>query len=599
MLKKFAFIKRISIIFLIMVSAIILSSCQNQKGTKFYFAGYKNANKVPYQIFFDEEYFNNPASEYNPSLASATACLALAGFSSTAGEDFYNSDINVKYFFEQLGFTNYLANEYGISKPTDSSFGVYIASKKIDDYTLIGIAVRGAGYLSEWSSNFNIGNNTDFAEGFYTASEIYLNFLKEYIENKNITGKIKIWTGGYSRGGAAVNLAAGRIDDGLVEGKNILSNKVTYTKDDIYAYSYEAPAGKLINSDKNEIFEKGINYSNIYTIINLNDPVPFVAPRNYNFIRYGTDLLLPDIITDIDYQNHIKKVKKRLNSLSNSKTIGNYSIDTFKDESTLQFLNKINSNYTNMTPHIFINDLIEQICLIIGNKQTYVDYLEPHIRELFKFIYSNLKPKESIINLGINLGKSIILNDENEVVLYDLQHNPERLISDLEPLIYSALQKVNLNLTLNDAAFLCKKLVKLFSDIIFSENGFTIIRALINANNIKALGSAHIPELLLSHITSLDNNYSNNNLTIKDSYNKLYINTQNDYKLYINDIEYVSLDNSIMTSQFVTKKDNDGYLILLPNDVKFEIKSDSVINYSLYNHNNKYLNDVLIETKTI
>ena len=599
MMKKFAFIKRISIIFLIMVSAIILSSCQNQKGTKFYFAGYKNANKVPYQIFFDEEYFNNPASEYNPSLASATACLALAGFSSTAGEDFYNSDINVKYFFEQLGFTNYLANEYGISKPTDSSFGVYIASKKIDDYTLIGIAVRGAGYLSEWSSNFNIGNNTDFAEGFFSASEIYLNFLKEYIENKNITGKIKIWTGGYSRGGAAVNLAAGRIDDGLVEGKNILSNKVTYTKDDIYAYSYEAPAGKLINSDTNEIFEKGINYSNIYTIINLNDPVPFVAPRNYNFIRYGTDLLLPDIITDIDYQDHIKKVKKRLNSLSNSKTIGNYSIDTFKDESTLQFLNKINSNYTNMTPHIFINDLIEQICLIIGDKQTYVDYLEPHIRELFKFIYSNLKPKESIINLGINLGKSIILNDENEVVLYDLQHNPERLISDLEPLIYSALQKVNLNLTLNDAAFLCKKLVKLFSDIIFSENGFTIIRALINANNIKALGSAHIPELLLSHITSLDNNYSNNNLTIKDSYNKLYINTQNDFKLYINNIEYVSLEDSIMDSQLVTKKTNDGYLILLPNDVKFEIKSDTKINYSLYNHNNKYLNDVLIETKTI
>ena len=599
MMKKFAFIKRISIIFLIMVSAIILSSCQNQKGTKFYFAGYKNANKVPYQIFFDEEYFNNPASEYNPSLASATACLALAGFSSTAGEDFYNSDINVKYFFEQLGFTNYLANEYGISKPTDSSFGVYIASKKIDDYTLIGIAVRGAGYLSEWSSNFNIGNNTDFAEGFFSASEIYLNFLKEYIENKNITGKIKIWTGGYSRGGAAVNLAAGRIDDGLVEGKNILSNKVTYTKDDIYAYSYEAPAGKLINSDTNEIFEKGINYSNIYTIINLNDPVPFVAPRNYNFIRYGTDLLLPDIITDIDYQDHIKKVKKRLNSLSNSKTIGNYSIDTFKDESTLQFLNKINSNYTNMTPHIFINDLIEQICLIIGDKQTYVDYLEPHIRELFKFIYSNLKPKESILNLGINFGKSIILKDENEVVLYDIQHNQKRLIADLEPLVYTALQKVNLNLTLNDAAFLCKKLVKLFSDIIFSENGFTIIRALINANNIKALGSAHIPELLLSHITSLDNNYSNNNLTIKDSYNKLYINTQNDFKLYINNIEYVSLEDSIMDSQLVTKKTNDGYLILLPNDVKFEIKSDTKINYSLYNHNNKYLNDVLIETKTI
>ena len=599
MTKIFLFLKRISILLLVMISVIILSSCQNKKGTKFYFAGYKNANKVPYQIFYDEEYFNKPASEYNPSLASATACLALAGFSSTPNSDFQNSDRNIKYFFNKLGFTNYLANEYGISKPTDSSFGVYIASKELDDYTLIGIAVRGAGYLTEWSSNFNIGNNTEFAEGFYTASEIYLNFLKEYINNKNITGKIKIWTGGYSRGGAAVNLAAGRLDDGLVNGLNILSDKVTYTKDDIYAYSYEAPAGKLINGDDNIIFEKGINYSNIYTIINLNDPVPFVAPRNYNFIRYGTDLFLPDIITDLDYEIQIKQVKKRMNSLSNSKTIGSYSIDTFKDESTIQFLNKINSNYTNMTPHIFISELIDEICLILGNKQTYVDYLEPHIRELFKFIYSNLKPKESIINLGINLGKSILLRDENEVVLYDMLHNQDKLVTDLEPLVYTALQKVNLKLTLNDAAFLTKKLIKLFSDILFAENGFTIIRALINLDNVKILGSAHIPELLLSHITSLDPNYSNNNLKIKDSYNKLYIESFEDFKLYINNEEYVSVDDQIVSSKLVCKKVNNGYLVLLPNDAKFEIKSNNNISYSLYNHNNKYLNDVLIETKTI
>ena len=106
MTKIFLFFKRISILLLVMISVIILSSCQNKKGTKFYFASYKTANKVPYQIFYDEEYFNKPASEYNPSLASATACLALAGFSSTPNSDFQNSDRNIKYFFNKLGFTN-------------------------------------------------------------------------------------------------------------------------------------------------------------------------------------------------------------------------------------------------------------------------------------------------------------------------------------------------------------------------------------------------------------------------------------------------------------------------------------------------------------
>ena len=220
------YIKRFSILFFFLIFTLLLTSCEKIESKTFNFASYKTADAVPYDIYFDEEYFSNPASEYNPSLASASACLALSGFSTATSSDYKKADSNAKALFTTLGFNNYLANEYGTKAPTDSSFGVFIASKVINDYTLLGITVRGAGYMSEWASNFNIGNNNEFAQGFFDASEIYLNFLREYIEKYDITGNIKIWTAGYSRGGAAVNLATGRIDDGLVDNKNIISDEV-------------------------------------------------------------------------------------------------------------------------------------------------------------------------------------------------------------------------------------------------------------------------------------------------------------------------------------------------------------------------------------
>lgn len=591
--------KKILFILLAFTSIFIASCSRNNKNSqKINFASYKTANPVPYDIYFEESYFDNPASEYNSHLASASACLALAGFSSIANTDYEKTDTNIHYFFDTLGFDKYQCNAYGISKPTPDSFGVYIASKKINDYTLIGIGVRGAGYQSEWASNFKLGNNPDFAQGFFEASEIYLNFLKEYINSNEIKGKIKIWTSGYSRGGATVNIAAGRIDDGLIKNENILSNNVTYTKDDIYAYSFEPPAGKICKLDNNEIFEKGENYSNIYSILNLNDVVPFVAPFNFNFIRYGNDLFLPDIITTIDYKDHINRVKNRMSKLANSNDAGEYLIDTVVDESTFKIFNSP-SKYTNFSLYVYLNKFIDKLCEKIGSKEEYVDKLQYPLTELFSLLYSNSTPKDSLITLAINIASKIVAVDLNQIVLFDLQNNRSKLLDDLNIIFHSAIKSLGLNLDSKDTATFIKTILSVFVEILLSNEGFQTLRPFINVKNIKAIGSAHIPELLLSHITSLDDYYEGGNLSkLTSSFNKLVIKTDKNFELIINNQRYAWFNNNILESKLACIKDNDGYTIYLPADLEFKINSDdNNLNYYLYNHNNKYLNETLIKSQ--
>lgn len=588
---------RLSLIAVVLCAVMLFSACSHA-GISFGFSSYKTVDSVPYSIFFDEGYFDEPASVYNPSLASASACLALAGFSAATGDDYSASDVHARELFKTLGFEHYLPNGYGVSKPTPSSFGVYIASRKMNGYTLIGIAVRGAGYMSEWASNFKLGSDPEFAEGFYEASEIYLDFLREYIDKYDVSGRIKIWTAGYSRGGAVVNIAAGRIDDGLVAGKNILSDRVEYGKDDVYAYSFEAPAGKVADTDVDEIFEKGINYSNIFTVLNLNDPVPFVAPREYGFVRYGTDLFLPDIITDLNYASHVDTVKKRMTELPNYATVGDYSIDAFADESLLSFMNDVEPIYVNMTPHVFLNDFIEVLCQSVGSREKYVEVFEKPVTQLFAFLYSFLTPKESAINLLIDIGKEMLHDDPNEVFLFDLQNNQKRFLADFEPLIYKSFEKYNVNVSRSDIKGMLGQILKLFVNILISEDGPLLLRPVINGKNVGILGSAHVPELLLSHVTALDPNYEKTSLTVRKSYDYLNVDTADGFRLIIDGEEYAAVSDGSVRARLVVKKTASGYRIYLPEDAEFRLESDGELSYELYSHNNCYLHDRLIGSGT-
>ena len=68
-----------------------------------------------------------------------------------------------------IGMENIEHNEWYDKKPEADSIAVACGSKKIDDFTLITIAVRGGGYGNEWSSTFTMGPSSNH-EGFEKAA---------------------------------------------------------------------------------------------------------------------------------------------------------------------------------------------------------------------------------------------------------------------------------------------------------------------------------------------------------------------------------------------------------------------------------------------
>lgn len=70
--------------------------------------------------------------------------------------------------------------------------------------------------------------------------------------------------------------------------KNTNIITTTFTNDDLYAYTFEAPQGANYNSKTVKQPGDAI-YNNIYNVVNPNDLVPKVAMSEYGFTRFGTD----------------------------------------------------------------------------------------------------------------------------------------------------------------------------------------------------------------------------------------------------------------------------------------------------------------------
>lgn len=244
------------------------------------------------EFFYDDSYFMKSArSGYNEHLATMSLCLELSVWPSiphVQNGDYAGASVNAENLLKNIGFENFRTNPAYQTAPTEDSIGVGIAKKEIkvsgEPVTLVAVAVRGGGYEKEWASNFKIGANGD-AQGFSEAKNQVLDFLSTYMTEENVTGKVKFWVTGYSRGAATANLTAAALDDG------ISYPGVTYGAEDVYAYTFETPMG-TVNPDAHSSA-----YDNIFNIVNPNDVVPMVAPAQWDFKRYGTDKLLPSAVS--------------------------------------------------------------------------------------------------------------------------------------------------------------------------------------------------------------------------------------------------------------------------------------------------------------
>lgn len=187
---------------------------------------------------------------------SASAAIATASRYGDA-EDPYEVDPsgnaeNIVKMLQDMGFEDVETNKYYTLEKLDDSAGVAVGHMSIEvsgkEYTLLAIMPRSAGYKAEWVGNFTVGDG-DIHEGFKAARDEILRFVKQYMEENGISGDLKVWTAGHSRGSALSNMVAGFFAGG---GIGYFGDGVSITPEDVYCYTFADPTVIKNGADRNE-----------------------------------------------------------------------------------------------------------------------------------------------------------------------------------------------------------------------------------------------------------------------------------------------------------------------------------------------------------
>lgn len=337
-------------------------------------------------IDYHEDYFERDANVYNHYLARMSMRLALASFSAKGDKAYQYT--HLEEFFKKLEFRGFAFNEWYTKESEANSIAVGMAYKLLKDtvnnenYTLIAIGIRGGNYGSEWSGDFNVGNGKHH-EGFEIASEKVIRFLNEYIENKEITGKIKIWISGYSRGAATANLVAAQLN----KYKILLPSSVSLEQKDLFAYCFETPM--TVKDPDNESGE----YDNIFSIVNPNDFVPMIPLAEWGFQRYGITKYLPTAkFSGQAYPTLLNRMK----GFFRDYTADTYEVDNF-----------VNSgNASNLSQGEFLTLAMHAISKELKTTEDYVNLLQDPLERIGMDLTNNATALAE--NVMDEIGKNVL-----------------------------------------------------------------------------------------------------------------------------------------------------------------------------------------------
>lgn len=196
------------------------------------------------EVAFKRAYFRQSSFIDNIYLAKASAQLAMASANYyDPGDDPQQTDPSLNAdkllnTLESIGFRDVKANSYYSVPDLPDSIGAALGHMTVTqdgkEYTLIAVVPRSEAYKQEWVGNFEIGGG-DLHEGFKAARDEILRFTKQYIQENQITGDVKIWMGGHSRGASVANLLGGFLAGG---GAAYLGDEVRISPQDIYCYCF-------------------------------------------------------------------------------------------------------------------------------------------------------------------------------------------------------------------------------------------------------------------------------------------------------------------------------------------------------------------------
>lgn len=352
-----------------------------------------------------------------------------------------NNAYNIVNLLKDMKFEDVSTNKYYTIEKQENSTGVAVGHKTITvsgkEYTLLVIVPRSAAYKQEWAGDFIVGDG-DIHGGFKAARDEILRYVKKYINENNISGDIKVWTTGHSRGAALANMIGGFFAGGGIE---YFENKVSITPEDVYCYTYATPRTVKDNLDKNielsvagnrtdELYKddtigetftytKGgkVNvkddvYKGIRNFISSHDIFPMLPPKEWGFTHYGTYIPVDHgVITEEAMLNELKQISPfAYNQYVNGVNQNTFEFKTF-DLKTLSIV-KDKKQDKNMN---FGNFLEERMKGLTYNAST-------------NKLYFDLKYEEALKSLAGVYGLAQQLFDE-EISEDDL----------IEPLVFSYL----------------------------------------------------------------------------------------------------------------------------------------------------------------
>ena len=258
---------------------------------------------------YSDDLFTRSGYTYRKDLALMSMGLAFAAYTSKDSEktdNYATGNRNFVSMAEQCGFENIQSNKWMFQPAEADSIGISCASKTIRDnggsYTLIAVGVRGNNYHAEWGGNARLDASGEH-KGFALGRDQVLDYLRTYIADTGISGRLKIWIAGYSRGAAVANLTAARIRQQLPQ----------IAQENTFVYTFAAPAALTAadrpdlqaDYDNDHTADGGLktdwDVSNIFNIISSGDIVARVMPEEWGYHRNGNDRFLPSTA----YQNEL------------------------------------------------------------------------------------------------------------------------------------------------------------------------------------------------------------------------------------------------------------------------------------------------------
>ena len=548
---------------------LLLSSVGCSKSDKISF----QSESFTFDTYYNDSYFLLDNREVHEEIALASHAMALTTFN--GDEDYTTRSRFLRNLWNEEHFNNIWMNESFYQKPGTDSIGFGIASKNIDDFTLVAIAVRGGNYGGEWASNVKLGPSGD-AQGFDEASNQVLEGLTNYLNNYEIHGHIKIWISGYSRAAITSNMTAGKLLNAMNVG-NYPTAAVNFTSDDIYAYCFEPPMGVQITLDS----ARSDLYHGIHNFLNYNDFVPLVAPFEWGFVRYGVDHYYPDRLNDIYFEeSEREKIISLYHFTYGAQNFAEYTVDRWKffDIGEKAVPDNLPRESVHPSQGRFSRILIHELATNgFRDRATYNADLEEGIRDLLATVMGN-NPNIEKINMS-SMIDIIFEYDFIKTLVMELEDGESsQFAMDVQMLFLQIFGA-------NEENFEAVKGLynENYAFFYMLPGAFKVrkdmVAQLLYRDNAMGIAIGHMPEVSYSFLSACDTRFMGDRACkLNDgTYQTLHIKNPTSFTLYEKNIkkDIFTYKDGVMSSDYISaEKMADGSIdIYLPNNGSYEYVS--------------------------